>query len=104
MHGESVSRRDGCPAEGALTKGGHRRRSSTNVSSALAPEPRDQPMRLTLRTLLAWLDDTLPPDEVRQIGQQVNDGPFAKELVERIHRVSRQRRLTVPNTHGGDAT
>ncbi len=53
-------------------------------------------MRLTLRTLLAWLDDTLPPAEVREIGQMVNDSPFAKELVERIQKVSRQRRLTVP--------
>jgi hypothetical protein len=61
-------------------------------------------MRLTLRTLLAWLDDTLPPAEVRQIGQQVNESPFAKELVERIHRVARQRRLTVPASSGPDGT
>ena len=54
-------------------------------------------MRLTLRTLLAWLDDTLSPSEVREIGKQVAESPFAKELVERIHRVTRQRRLTVPN-------
>src|SRR5262249_32125891 len=60
------------------------------------------PMRLTLRTLLAWLDDTLPPAEVRQIGHQVSDSPFAPELVERIHRVSRQRRLTVPNSSVSD--
>src|ERR1700730_2125639 len=61
-------------------------------------------MRLTLRTLLAWLDDTLPPAEVRQIGHQVSDSPFAQELVERIHRVTRQRRLTVPTNTGADAT
>lgn len=61
-------------------------------------------MRLTLRTLLAWLDDTLPPNEVRQIGHQVSESPFAQELVERIHRVTRQRRLTVPNSSGGEAT
>src|SRR4051812_26951468 len=60
------------------------------------------PMRLTLRTLLAWLDDTLPPAEVRQIGQQVAETPLAQELVERIHRVTRQRRLTVPNDSGPD--
>jgi len=53
-------------------------------------------MRLTLRTLLAWLDDTLPAAEVRQIGQLVSETPLAGELVERIHRVTRQRRLTVP--------
>ena len=61
-------------------------------------------MRLTLRTLLAWLDDTLPPAEVREIGKQVAESPFAKELVERIHRVTRQRRLTVPSDTGPDAT
>ena len=61
-------------------------------------------MRLTLRTLLAWLDDTLSPAEVRDIGQQVADSPFAKELVERIQRVTRQRRLTVPKDTGDDAS
>src|SRR3954452_14796079 len=61
-------------------------------------------MRLTLRTLLAWLDDTLPPAEVREIGKQVSESPFAQELVEKIHRVTRQRRLTVPNSTGADAT
>src|SRR4051794_57467 len=61
-------------------------------------------MRLTLRTLLAWLDDTLSPAEVREIGKQVAESPFAKELVERVHRVTRQRRLTVPSRNGPDAT
>lgn len=59
-------------------------------------------MRLTLRTLLAWLDDTLPPAEVRQIGQQVTETPLAGELVDKIHRVTRQRRLTVPPGTGAD--
>jgi hypothetical protein len=53
-------------------------------------------MRLTLRTLIAWLDDTLTSAEVRTIGQQVAESPFAKELVERVQRVTRQRRLTYP--------
>jgi hypothetical protein len=61
-------------------------------------------MRLTLRTLLAWLDDTLPPSEVREIGKQVAESPFAQELVERIHRVTRQRRLTIPSSTGPDAS
>ena len=59
-------------------------------------------MRLTLRTLLAWLDDTLSPSEVREIGKQVAESPFAKELVEKIHKVTRQRRLTIPPTKGAD--
>ena len=61
-------------------------------------------MRLTLRTLIAWLDDTLTPAEVKAIGHQVSESPFAKELIERIHRVTRQRRLTVPSESGHDST
>ncbi len=60
-------------------------------------------MRLTLRTLIAWLDDTLTPGEVKEIGSQVAESPFAKELVERVHRVTRQRRLTVPGGPGAGA-
>jgi hypothetical protein len=61
-------------------------------------------MRLTLRTLLAWLDDTLQPTQVREIGVQVAESPFAQELTERIHRVTRQRRLAVPSSSGPDGT
>src|SRR4051812_39089613 len=61
-------------------------------------------MRLTLRTLLAWLDDTLQPTQVREIGRQVSESPLAQELAERIHRVSRQRRLSVPGRSGPDGT
>src|SRR3954447_1092321 len=61
-------------------------------------------MRLTLRTLLAWLDDTLPATQVRDIGKQVAESPFAQELVDRIHRVTRQRRLTVPGRTGPEGT
>ncbi len=61
-------------------------------------------MRLTLRTLLAWLDDKLSAAEVREIGKQVAESPYAQELIERIQRVTRQRRLTVPSTTGPDAT
>ena len=61
-------------------------------------------MRLTLRTLLAWLDDTLSPAEVREIGKQVSESPFAQELKDRIHLVSRQRRLTIPPSDGPNAT
>jgi len=61
-------------------------------------------MRLTLRTLLAWLDDTLPPTQVREIGRQVSESTYAQELVERIHRVTRQRRLTVPGKSGPEGS
>jgi hypothetical protein len=59
-------------------------------------------MRLTLRTLLAWLDDTLQPTQVKEIGSQVAGSPFAQELTERIHRVTRQRRLAIPSSSGAD--
>ena len=61
-------------------------------------------MRLTLRTLIAWLDDTLNSEEVRTIGKQVAESPYAKELVDRVQRVTRQRRLTVPGDSGVEAT
>ncbi|MFO0910920.1 MAG: hypothetical protein U0794_21700, partial [Isosphaeraceae bacterium] len=61
-------------------------------------------MRLTLRTLLAWLDDKLPPAEVKEIGKQVSESTYAKDLVDRIHKVTRQRRLSVPSSTGPDAT
>lgn len=61
-------------------------------------------MRLTLRTLLAWLDDTLPPAEVKEVGKQVSESPFAQELVDRINRVTRQRRLTIPGQSNTDPT
>ena len=36
-------------------------------------------LRLTLRTLLAWLDDTLQPPQVKEIGSQVSGSPFAED-------------------------
>ena len=53
-------------------------------------------MRLTLRTLMAWMDDTLPPKDVRRIGRQLERSKFSQDLSRRIRRVVRQRRLTVP--------
>ena len=44
-------------------------------------------MRLTLRTLLAWMDDTLEHGQVKEIGRQVSDSPFAQELTARIKQV-----------------
>jgi len=53
-------------------------------------------MRLTLRTLLAYLDDRLSPANAREIGQKITNSPFATELVERIRDVKRKRRLASP--------
>jgi hypothetical protein len=57
-------------------------------------------LRLTLRTLLAYLDDTLEPAQARLIGQKVAESESARELVERIKQVTRRRRLTTPPTSG----
>lgn len=70
----------------------------------MPPSPENRGLRLTLRTLLAWLDDTLPAAEVRQIGQQVKETPVAKDLMDRIQKVTRRRRLTVPPSNGPDST
>ena len=57
-------------------------------------------MRLTLRTLLAYLDDTLDPSEIKQIGQKVAESDAAQELIARIKQVTRRRRLTTPPNTG----
>jgi hypothetical protein len=53
-------------------------------------------MRLTLRTLLAYLDDTLAPAEAKLIGQKVAESDTAQELIARIREVTRRRRITTP--------
>src|SRR5436305_6236793 len=57
-------------------------------------------MRLTLRTLLAYVDDTLPSDQAREIGQKVAESHVAQELMERIKKVTRRRGLTIPPAAG----
>lgn len=60
-------------------------------------------MRLTLRTLLAYLDDTLEPAQARQIGQKVAESDAAQELVARIKQVTRRRRLATPAANAPNA-
>ncbi len=57
-------------------------------------------MRLTLRTLLAYLDDTLEPAQAKLIGQKVAESDAAQELIARIKQVTRRRRLTTPPQSG----
>jgi hypothetical protein len=53
-------------------------------------------LRLTLRTLLAYLDDTLEPAQAKDIGKKVAESDIAQETVERIKTVTRRRRLSAP--------
>jgi hypothetical protein len=57
---------------------------------------KDHALRLTLRTLLAYLDDTLDPLQAKQIGQKLAESDTAQELVARIKQVIRRRRLASP--------
>ena len=58
-------------------------------------------MQLTLRTLIAYLDDTLDASKSREIGLKLAESSEAQELADRIKRVVRKRSLGTPNT---DAT
>ena len=57
-------------------------------------------MRLTLRTLLAYLDDVLEPSQAKEIGEKMQESSFAASLVSRIREVMRRRRLTAPALSG----
>lgn len=57
-------------------------------------------MRLTLRTLLAYLDDILEPAHAREIGEKINESGYASSLVEHIREVMRKRRLGAPDASG----
>ena len=57
-------------------------------------------MRLTLRTLLAYLDDALEPAETKLIGQKIQESAVAGKLVSLIRLVVRQRRLKAPSISG----
>jgi hypothetical protein len=57
-------------------------------------------MRLTLRTLLAYLDDTLEPAQAKIIGQKVAESDQARELMDHIKQVTRRRRITAPPASG----
>jgi hypothetical protein len=58
-------------------------------------------MRLTLRTLLAWIDGVLPPDEHRLIGERVACSRLATRLSERIRETAARGANDAPWTSVG---
>jgi len=57
-------------------------------------------MRLTLRTLLAYMDDILEPQQAKEIGEKIAQSDFAATLSHRIKDVLRRRRITAPDIAG----
>ena len=59
-------------------------------------------LRLTLRTLLAYIDDTLDPAAARDLGTRVAASEPARELMDRIKRATRRRGLQAPTLSDRD--
>ena len=57
-------------------------------------------MRLTLRTMLAYLDEVLDPADSEALGKKINESEFASGLVQRIKTVSKKVRMDAPKLDG----
>ena len=57
-------------------------------------------MRLTLRTMLAYLDNVLEPADAEVLGKKINESDFANGLVQRIRAVTKKVRMDAPKLDG----
>src|SRR5438874_9217808 len=57
-------------------------------------------MRLTLRTMLACMDNVLEPADAEILGQKINESDFASGLVQRIQGVMKKLRMDAPKLDG----
>lgn len=54
-------------------------------------------MKMTLRGLLAYLDDRLDPSTAAKVHDHIQDNDKVRQLIDRIKRVVRRRRLSTPD-------
>lgn len=57
-------------------------------------------MRLTLRTLLAYMDDAVDPADAQALSQKIEESDFASGLIQRVRSVVRKPRLPAPKVDG----
>lgn len=57
-------------------------------------------MRLTLRTMLAYLDNVLEPAETAALGKKIEESEFASGLMARIKGVMKKLRMDAPKVDG----
>ena len=57
-------------------------------------------MRLTLRTMLAYLDEVLDPADKEALGKKIDESDFASGLVQRIRGVMKKLRMDAPKLDG----